>query len=129
MRARADVTTAATEAALPPDRIDDLVIAVSEAVTNAIESHLRADVSEPIEVTCRSADGVFEVAVADRGGGFEPGALAVRPPLESPNHLDVERGWGVQLMRALVDELVFDSSSSGTCVWLRMATRAPAPES
>jgi len=121
VRARAAVARAAMDAHLPPDRVDDLVIAVSEAVTNAMESQLRIGVSSPIEVLCGREGGAFEVTVADRGEGFVPEELAVRPPLASPHHLDVERGWGIQLMRALVDEIVFDVTGPGTCVRLRMS--------
>jgi serine/threonine-protein kinase RsbW len=121
VRARTTVARAAADASLQDDRIDDLVIAVSEAVTNAIESQLRIGDRSPIEVTCRREASMFEVAVIDRGDGFVPEALAVRPPVASPHHLDIERGWGIQLMRELVDEVVFDITGPGTCVRLRMS--------
>lgn len=115
------MTRAAAAATLAADRIDDLVIAVSEAVTNALEAQQRAGVSSPIEVTCAHTETWFEVEVRDCGDGFEPGELRPRPPVDDPGHLDVERGWGIHLMRTLVDDLVFDVTGPGTAVRLRVA--------
>lgn len=120
-RARTTVETTARRAQVPPDRIDDLVVAASEAVTNAVEAQQRAGATSPIEMTCVATDELVEVRVEDRGDGFDPGGLPLRPPLADPRHLDVERGWGIQLMRALVDEVVFDLAGPGTIVVLRIA--------
>lgn len=121
--ARRAVGSAATAAGLPPDRVDDLLVALSEAVTNALEAQLHAGVTAPIHVDCRVAHRLFEVIVRDRGEGFVPDALPARPPVTDPRHLDLERGWGIQLMRALVDEVVFDVTGPGTAVRLRMSVR------
>ena len=121
VRARAAVRTAATAAGLHRDRIDDLLVAVSEACTNAMEAQLRAGTSAPIDVTWTVEDSIFEVQISDHGDGFEPAALPARPPVTDPRHLDVERGWGIQLMRQLVDELVFDVTGQGMCVRLRLS--------
>ena len=119
--ARRAVQRAAARAGLLPDRIDDLLVAVSEACTNAFEANQRAHCEEPIVVICAVVGGSLEVTVTDCGAGFDPDALPVRPPVADPAHLDVERGWGIQLMRELVDELVFDVAGAGTTVSLRMA--------
>ena len=121
VRARETVRRAAADAGISRDRIDDLVVAVSEACTNALEAQLRAGARNPIEVTCEASVSVFEVQVRDRGDGFDPSLLPARPPLTDPRHLDVERGWGIQLMRQLVDDLVFDLTGEGMCVRLRLS--------
>lgn len=121
IRARDTVRRAAALAGVPADRIDHLVVAVSEACTNAMEAELRAGTTSPIEVTCTVDGTIFEVQVRDRGDGFEPASLPPRPPPPDPRHLDVERGWGIELMRQLVDELVFDVTGTGMCVRLRMS--------
>ena len=120
VRARETVRRSAAQAGLSTDRIDDLVVAVSEACTNAMEAQLRARTWSPIDVVCQVTGTTFEVQVRDHGEGFEPESLAPRPPFTDPHHLDVERGWGIQLMRQLVDELVFDVTGGGMCVRLRM---------
>jgi anti-sigma regulatory factor (Ser/Thr protein kinase) len=70
-------------------------------------------------VSSRVLRGWLEVFVVDHGTGFDPESLPVRPPRTDPHHLDVERGWGIQLMRALVDELVYVSDEEGTALVLR----------
>jgi serine/threonine-protein kinase RsbW len=118
-RARREIARAAAAAGLGRDRVDDLVVAVSEACTNALEAQLRAEVTTPIEVRHRTIDGAFEVSVVDHGRGFRPDAIPTRPPHADPRHLDVERGWGIQLMRSLVDELVYSFTGSSTVLLLR----------
>jgi serine/threonine-protein kinase RsbW len=120
VRARRLVARAAADAGLSEDRVDDLLVAVSEACTNAMESHQRMSVTAPLEITCIVEGGVFEVQIRDRGAGFDPSSLPVRPPIADPGHLAIERGWGIQLMRQLVDDLAFDITGSGVCVRLRM---------
>ncbi|HEX4905552.1 MAG TPA: ATP-binding protein [Acidimicrobiales bacterium] len=120
-RARAAVRAAAAAAGVHRDRIDDLLVAVSEACTNAMEAQVRAGTASPIDVTWAADESVFEVQVTDHGDGFEPTELPERPPVSDPRHLEVERGWGIQLMRQLVDELVFDVTGDGMCVRLRLS--------
>lgn len=117
--ARREVARVAREHGMETDRIDDLVVAVSEACTNAIEAQERANVTTPVEVTCRIQDSMLDIVVRDRGRGFALDAIRPRPPLAHPGHLDVERGWGIQLMRALVDDVSFHRSGEGTAVVLR----------
>jgi serine/threonine-protein kinase RsbW len=121
-RARALVRRTARRSGLGPDRTDDLVVATSEAFTNALEAQLAAGVTDPVEVTCRLDHGVFEVRVSDRGDGFDPSSLRPRPPHSDPAHLDLERGWGITIMRRLVDDVVFDVTGRGTVVCLRVRT-------
>ena len=121
VRARAAVRGAAAAAGITRDRIDDLLVAVSEACTNAMEAQLRAGSSAPIDVTWTADESIFEVQIRDHGDRFEPSELPPRPPLTDPRHLDVERGWGIELMRQLVDELVFDVTGDGMCVRLRLS--------
>src|SRR5437762_10150550 len=45
---------------------------------------------------------------------FDPSTLPERPSVTDPMRPNFERGLGVPLMRALVDEVVFASSDDGT---------------
>ncbi|HYD10955.1 MAG TPA: ATP-binding protein [Acidimicrobiales bacterium] len=122
--ARSAVRRAAVHAGLGGDRIDDMLVAVSEACTNALEANQRAGSTQPLLVTITVTQTSIEVCVTDTGSGFQPDALPQRPPLADPGHLDIERGWGIQLMRELVDELVYDVTGPGTTVCLRMTLAA-----
>jgi anti-sigma regulatory factor (Ser/Thr protein kinase) len=82
----------AEAAGLPPDSINDLVLAVSEACANAV---LHSG-SEDIEVTWVPSDDCVEVVIRDRG------VFIRRVPIPE---LDKTRGHGIPLMMALMDEV------------------------
>jgi serine/threonine-protein kinase RsbW len=110
---------ASSDTLLPDDRIDDLKIAVSEACTNAIEAY-GVDSVERVLVRCHAHDNRLEVDVEDRADGFDPSALPDHPPVTDPDRLKFERGLGIPLIRALVDEVEFSSSGGGTAVRIVM---------
>jgi serine/threonine-protein kinase RsbW len=111
-------TTAELEPDMDIDRIDDLRVAVSEATTNAIESHLTHNSTDRIRVQCNLADDQVAVVIHDEGVGFEPDALPELPPPDAPERLFHEAGLGVPLMRLLADESEIVSDEGGTDVRL-----------
>lgn len=116
----------AAAAAIDPnsrdDRIDDLRVAVSEAVTNAVESHRAAGTDSHVEVRCLTTGHKVEVTVRDRGPGFDPDDVPVVPDAESPDRLFFEHGLGIPLMRRLVDKTDIESGDEGTLVRLIIDT-------
>jgi serine/threonine-protein kinase RsbW len=119
-------SVASTRRDLPPERVDDLRLAVSEACTNAIEAHRAAAVGDPVLVRVWEDDERLDVSVEDHGNGFDPNRLPTHPPVTDPDRLNFERGLGIPLMRRLVDHVEFSSSAHGTAVrmTLRSARRA-----
>jgi serine/threonine-protein kinase RsbW len=113
---------ASTRRDLPPERVDDLRLAVSEACTNAIEAHRAAAVGDPVLVRVWEDDERLDVSVEDHGNGFDPNTLPTHPPVTDPYRLNFERGLGIPLMRRLVDHVEFSSSAHGTAV--RMTLRS-----
>jgi serine/threonine-protein kinase RsbW len=111
---------AATEAALSDDQVDDLKIAVSEACTNAIEAHGSVETDVGVRVKCWSDERGLRVSIEDRGPGFDPSTLPDHPPPTDPDRLKFERGLGIPLIRALVDDVEISSSGAGTEVRLAM---------
>lgn len=121
MAARA-VVRQTVEGSLPQDRLDDLLIAVSEACTNAVEAQLMAGTPIPIDLRCECDGAAVVVEVEDQAGpGFDPRRLPSRPPVDAVTGLTRERGWGIELMRELVDELAFVPTPTGTIVRLSVA--------
>jgi len=116
---------AISDTTLGDERVDDLKIAVSEACTNAIEAYGSADSGEGVVVRCRADDRRLEVVVEDRGRGFDPAQLSGHPPVTDPDRLKFERGLGIPLIRALVDEVEFSSTREGTAVRLVMRNTSP----
>jgi serine/threonine-protein kinase RsbW len=118
---------AAADTQLPDERIDDLKIAVSEACTNAIEAHGAIATAERVLVRCHSDHRGLVVRIEDRGEGFDLSTLPDHPPVTDPDRLKFERGLGIPLIRALVDEVEFSSSDGGTAVRIVMRHPEDAP--
>ena len=100
-------------AGFEPEDIYDLKLAVTEAVTNVIR-HAAVD---SYEVEYRVLPRAVEVTVTDAGGGFEVANLTGEP--------DEQGGFGLTVIRNLVDEFVLDSKGDGTR--MKMVRRASGP--
>lgn len=117
--ARLVVAAAASiEPTFRDERIEDLRVVVSEATTNAIESHAELSGSERVIIRCNLADDRIELEVRDRGPGFEPGEVPSQDLQVDPRRLDLEGGFGIPLMRQLADETEIRTSPEGTAVKL-----------
>jgi anti-sigma regulatory factor (Ser/Thr protein kinase) len=81
----------------------DIVLATSEAASNAIEHGHRCDGSRGIAVDVDLVGGVLRVRVRDAGRWRKP-----TPP--------GERGRGLPIMRALMDRVEIERSVVGTVV-------------
>jgi anti-sigma regulatory factor (Ser/Thr protein kinase) len=79
---------------LRPDDVDDLVLAVNEAATNAIRYGCPA--GQDVEIRWARKEGCIEVEIQDAG------TFRKRIPLPD---LEDSHGRGIPLMIALVDEL------------------------
>ncbi len=104
------------------DRLEDLRIAVSEACTNAVEAHQAVGREQRVVLRCLIEAESLQVRVEDSGNGFDPTTVP-RPPVGDPSQLNSERGWGLQLIRALVDDVTFIPTNEGTAVHLSMELR------
>ena len=103
--ARAVVATVATSVeGIDDDRLEDLRLAVSEACTNAVEDR---EPGHRVVLSCLLDEGHLDVRIEDASDGFSAEALA-------------ERGWGLQLINALVDDVAFERADASTSVTLRM---------
>jgi serine/threonine-protein kinase RsbW len=94
---------------------DEIEIAVSEALANAVIHGNREKIEKCVYVICRcSMDGDVLITVRDEGEGFD--SRAVPDPTE-PQSLLLSHGRGLHLMRALMDEVSFEEY--GTVVRMR----------
>jgi anti-sigma regulatory factor (Ser/Thr protein kinase) len=125
--ALARVAEAVVGSGLSPDQVERLKTAVAEATMNAIEhgNHNRADLD--VEVTVVDTGDGVDVSIVDRGGAHAPDGRAVELPdldkklagLQSP------RGWGLFLIRNMVDAM--DVSTDGDKHIVRLTMRATWP--
>ena len=102
---------AASLPGIDDDRLDDLRIAVSEACTSAIEAHEPGE-DEIVVVRCEMDDDALYVQIDDSADAADRQALTEE---EDPAG---ERGWGLQLIRALVDDATFHFAGQRTSVRL-----------
>ena len=93
------------------DRIEDLKTAVAEACINAIEHGNRMDANTKVGVTLRVTDEKLQVDVRDEGKGIGK----VSPPSidEKIEGKEETRGWGIFLIRNLMDDVTFESDPGG----------------
>jgi serine/threonine-protein kinase RsbW len=109
----------------PKDRIEDLKLAVSEAVTNAIE-HGNKNITEKLVAVVFVVDqDKLEVRIADQGEGYEFDRNASFPHevvVITEETLDerTDGGFGLSLIRAMVDHCEVTTSQDGTVITLRI---------
>ena len=99
------------------ERVEDLKTAVAEACINAIEHGNKLDTTTQVGVMLTVQDARLEVAVSDQGRGVG----AVEPPNidEKIGGIEPTRGWGMFLIRSLMNEVTLESPPEGGNV-LRM---------
>jgi serine/threonine-protein kinase RsbW len=98
------------------DRLEDLRVAVSEACTNAVEAHRRESLEDRVIVTCTLADERLEVRIEDSSSDFDLPPVPEAPGPDALPSASSERGWSIQLIQALVDDVTFRQTAAGTAV-------------
>ena len=97
---------------LSQDKSDEIKMALIEACINAFE-HSGSD--KQIEIHFRINDDQLEIQVTDKGKGFDKSKVKI-PKIEEKLASDRKRGWGLQLIKELMDTVEFESSTEGTTV-------------
>ena len=104
---------------MDPDRIDELRLAVQEAFINASEHSGASDGSVYVSLALLGGERpeLVQVTVRDTGVGFPEPVL--RGTMRSEEGRPRKRGWGLTLIRRLVDEVEIESGTHGTVVVMR----------
>src|SRR5215211_1800402 len=96
------------------DRIDALRTAVSEAVTNAIEHGNERDSTMKVLVMLTARPDELVVSVADQGlTPLDQDRTVMTPRIEDSFQKQDKGGWGIWLIRELMDEVEFTTAPSG----------------
>jgi serine/threonine-protein kinase RsbW len=98
---------------LSEDQRDNLSIAVTEAVGNAIVHGNKKDPNKNVEIVFQIQEDQIRVSVTDEGPGFELDQLA--DPLD-PENVMKESGRGIFILQTLMDDVDFTFSSKGTTI-------------
>ena len=122
------VAETASSAGISAERLERLKTAVAEATMNAIEHGNQNRAEIPVEVEVMQNGAEIVVAITDQGG--EAHLVPGQP--EDPDlvkKLDGEqspRGWGLFLIRNMVDAMDVTTNGQQHTIWLTMRTGGAA---
>ena len=105
---------------LPGRRLEEIKTAVAEATMNAMEhgNHYQAEV--PVVIKVLASETALAVRIRDQGGS-RPIPAAGEPDLEAKlAELQTARGWGLFLIKNMVDEMNVTSDETHHTVELVM---------
>jgi serine/threonine-protein kinase RsbW len=105
------------------ERVEDLKLAISEAVNNAIDHGNRRDAAKLVAVVFEIDGEKLEIRISDQGGGVERLDTTRRVVEEQSLDAGQLRGFGMYLISELVDDLEVSSSHRGTVLTLRLYRR------
>jgi serine phosphatase RsbU (regulator of sigma subunit)/anti-sigma regulatory factor (Ser/Thr protein kinase) len=113
--AMAQMAEAVRELNIRPDRLERLKTAVAEATMNAMEHGNKFRAEVPVNFVVRCSNRKVSVLITDQGGG-QPIPAAPTPDLEAKlAGLQTARGWGLFLIKNMVDEMhVTDDAKTHT---------------
>ena len=118
---RASASEIGQAVGLTPERIEDLKLAVSEAVNNAIDHGNQRETAKLVEVTFALDHEKLEVRIRDQGDGLDHEVDFSRQVVEEQNlESGMLRGFGLYLISELVDDCEISSSQNGTEMTLRI---------
>jgi len=93
------------------DKIQGLLLSVTEASTNAIVHGNKSDETKVVTIDATKVDNQLIISVKDQGKGFDPSKIP--DPTETDNLLK-DSGRGIYLMRVYMDDLKFNVTPEGT---------------
>jgi serine/threonine-protein kinase RsbW len=98
---------------LSEDHYGNIIVAVTEAVNNAIYHGNKADPNKKVHVGFKTSPKSISFSIRDEGPGFDFNNL---PDPTDPANIEKPSGRGIFLMKHLADEVSF--SEDGRCVFL-----------
>ena len=121
------VTEALDGLGLAPTRLDDLRTAVAEAVMNAVEHGNDGRDDLPVDVRVTVGVDAIVVDVTDHGAGELLPKAVIEPDLDAKLRGEqTPRGWGLFLIRELLDDLQIHPNEVGHTVSLVLARNGAA---
>ena len=100
----------AKDLGLNDDQLSVLLLAVTEATTNAIIHANNCDASKLVSIRAHIEDSKLIVNVKDEGKGFDPAKI---PDPTEPENLLKDSGRGVYLMKVYMDDVKYNITPTG----------------
>ena len=101
----------AKDIGLKNEQIAALLLAVTEATTNAIIHANKCNVNKTVTVDVTVNSSKLIVKIIDEGAGFDPAKI---PDPTHPENLLKDSGRGVYLMKIYMDDLKYNVTPTGT---------------
>ena len=96
-----------------------ILVAVLEAVNNAITHGNKADLKKFVDVRIKVERNEMEITVTAEGEGFNPADI---PDPTSPENIEEISGRGVCLMTRLADSILFNETGNSVTMKFREVT-------
>lgn len=100
----------AKDLGLSEEQLSVLLLAVTEATTNAIIHANKCDPSKLVRIHAQIEKSRLVIRIKDEGKGFDPTKL---PDPTEPENLLKDSGRGVYLMKVYMDEVKYNVTPSG----------------
>lgn len=100
----------AKDLGLSDEQLSVLLLAVTEATTNAIIHANKCDINKLVKIHAHIENSKLIVKVKDEGKGFDPSKL---PNPTEPENLLKDSGRGVFLMKVYMSEVKYNITPSG----------------
>ncbi|GGE34454.1 serine-protein kinase RsbW [Pullulanibacillus camelliae] len=110
----------------PYDAIEDIKVAISEAITNAVNHAYSEDEEGEVAVRFQLLPDRLEIMVADKGRSFNVNAiLEEMKPLDASASLEElsEGGLGLFLIDTLMDQVTFNNDSGIAVIMTKFLQR------
>ena len=101
------VDSVCEELKIPEDNYGNILIALTEAVNNAIHHGNKLDANKKTAVACIQDESKLKFRIEDQGAGFDFNNL---PDPTDPENIEKPNGRGIFLMKNLADEVSFEEN-------------------
>ncbi len=101
----------ALDLGLDEEKINGLLLAVTEATTNAIIHGNKNNSLKLVRIFVNVEDHILTIKIKDEGQGFDPSRV---PDPTDPENLLKDSGRGLYLMRVYMDEMKINVTPEGT---------------
>lgn len=107
----------AVDLGLDEEKINGLLLAVTEATTNAIIHGNKNNSLKLVRIHVTVENSTLIIKIKDEGNGFDP---SIVPDPTNPENLLKDSGRGLYLMRVYMDELNINFTPEGTETILKL---------
>lgn len=106
-----------TKISIAEDKFFNLVIAVTEAVNNAITHGNKEDSSKSVHLDLIATNKEIAITVKDEGSGFNPTDV---DDCRTPENIMKSSGRGVFIINTIMDKVEIKSDKDGTTIDMKL---------